>query len=320
MTILATKIPTLRRLQKLIALTAFVVAACGSGPFATESTALSFIPPPDTALGGDGLPILTPDIPITRRPVPVEGQFSLAANGCWTADLGDHDNSRLVIFPVGYDKPADNGAAMRSPDGVLVVDGMAFDGFGYVTPTSTLPGYPDGYWGNHIAFCDPEALEVLILSDIQPAFEPDEMSPEVLVALLTNADLTESWPCGIGFAISDPSQHVAVQIYVNDADIATESPVTFPSLGWDANVVIGNHLMSNHCNDAVESWTATREETGRWQIVGGVLHFAPRVNDPCGGSNTVTGILRDGVVDTPTGLVALPDLHIVNRAFGCFAG
>jgi hypothetical protein len=169
-----------------------------------------------------------------------------------------------------------------------------------------------------VSFCAPDALEALILTEIRPAFHPEGLDSVALTSLVMDADFTESWPCGVGFVISDRLQRVAIQLYAND--IAPEPPVSFPSPGWSAQAVVGNHLMSNHCNDAIEAWTAQREETLRWEIISGTLDFAPRVNDPCSASNAVTGILRDGVVDTPTGRVDLPDLHIVNRAFGCFAG
>lgn len=295
-----------------------LLAACG-GRTLVETTAIVFIPPPDEALGGDGLPVLNPNQPITHVSVPVQGAFDLRSNGCWIADLGDSFD-RLVIFPVGYDKPPEDGAVMRGPDGTIVTDDMAFDGFGSVSPVSMLPGYPEGYWGGYVSFCEPDALEVLVLSELQAAFEPDALGAEAWADLVKQTEFTESWPCGIGFAISDRLQQVAVQLYATDTDVASESPVTFPSAGWTAQVVVGKHLMSNHCNDAIEGWTAERRETGRWEIVGGVLDFAPRVNDPCGGGNSVTGILRDGVVDTPVGRIDLPDLHIENRAFGCFAG
>ena len=307
-----------RRLATCAVILTVLTVACSADPLGGQSTVISFIPP-EPALGGDGLPVLNPNQILARTPVPVEGEFNLEANGCWTADLGD-GFTRVVVFPVGFEKPSDNGAAMRGADGTIITDDMLFDGSGAVSPVSTLPGYPDGFWGNYVSFCDPNALEVLVLSEVGAAFAPDTLEADELVDLVRHADLTESWPCGIGFAISDRQQRVAVQLYATDSDLATESPIALPSAGWTADLVVGNHLMSNHCNDAIETWTADRRETARWDIVDGVLDFAPRSNDACSGANPVTGILRNAVVDSPGGPIVLPDLHVVNRAFGCFAG
>lgn len=119
----------------------------------------------DANLGGDGLPVQTESRPIPHDAQRVTGVVWLRADGCWVADVGE--SQTIVIFPVGFHKPVEDGSQMRSPDGEAFADGTPFEGVGGYTPVDALPGVPDGYFGSYLAFCEPTAHEVLILDSMR---------------------------------------------------------------------------------------------------------------------------------------------------------
>ena len=301
-----------------------ISGACASAP-ADGNDPTTQAPSPDTTsttasnLGGDGLPVQKPSEDYGHRSSRVTGTLTLEPNGCWTVDLGD--GPRLLVFPQGYDKPPDDGSLMRSPDGMIIRSGMAIDGVGGIVPTDLMPDVPDGYWGFYIGFCDPERPEMAVLDSIEPAFDPTELGDDALVAVVREAALTESWPCGIGFAVSNEEQTVAVQVYRSDGDGAIEPPIALPDPAWDARVLIGKNLLANNCDDVMEEWEPIREVVAEWPLDAGVLTYAVPVDEGCGTGEAVSATLDGATVSTSTGdIIDLGDLAIVNEAYGCFAG
>ena len=292
-----------RILSVVAVVAALSFAACGDAAL-----------PPETGsdLGGDRLPVQHPDEPIDHAATPLTGVFVLQGNGCWTADLGDVP--RLVAFPVGYTKPADDGTVMRGPDGTTVASGMAFDAVGGVVRADLLP--VDGYWGNYVAFCD--LPEIVVLDSLAPAFRPDDLDEAGLVAMLREADLSVSWPCGLGFTVSTSDQRVA--LFVHPRAAATGQPVALPDDRWEAVVRVGKNLLVNNCDDVVEGWEPQPLIVATWPVVSGSLEFAPPVDGSCGGGEPVDAVLRAVQVETPAGIVDLGDLTATNTAYGCFAG
>lgn len=147
---------------------------------------------------------------------------------------------------------------------------------------------------------------------------PDQMSDADLVTILEQAELTESWGCGLGFALSSADQHVALYLTPR-SDNPTQSLVTFPDDTWRASVVIGNDLLSNHCDDVIEAGEPEPYSVANWPLVAGTLTFTPPADPTCVGESVV-GTIDGAVVETPTGELALGSLSTVNDAFGCFPG
>ncbi len=296
---------------------ALLLSACGTGyvnpPLAAPSTTI----PPESNMGGDRLPVQMPGEDYGHHPTPLTGTAELRANGCWTVDLGD--GPRLVVFPAGYVK-SPSGAAMESPDGVRISDGMAVDARGGIVGAGGFPGVPDGFWGNYIAFCDPQARELVVVDSIEPAFDPQELSDEQLVAMLREADLTVSWGCGLGFTIASEDQRVALQLFPVDMSAPVENTATFPSEVWQAQVALGKNLMVNNCDDVFEGWEPEPHVAAGWRLIAGDLAFTPPEEGYCAGSGPVEAQLTGVEVDTPLGPVQLGDLSITNDAYGCFAG
>ncbi len=307
-------------LASLIALAGLVIGSCGEGPDleGPSGPAYTVEEPGASDLGGDALPVQQPGDDYDHTREPVTGTLTMRDDGCWTADLGD--SPRLVVFPAAYTKSDDERAVMLAPDGMVVTDGMAFDGVGGLVPPSALPGGSDGYWGNYIAFCEPAAVDLLVLDSIGPAYRPDEATVDELVALLGQADLDVSWGCGLGFTVSTEDQRVALFVAPLDSGSSPDPPISFPDGRWQAEVQVGKNLMVNHCNDAIEGWKPQPQVSARWQLASGVLDFVPSDSDGGCDPNPVTAKLRDVTVDTPIGEVALQDLRLLNDAYGCFAG
>ncbi|MDF1596781.1 MAG: hypothetical protein P1T08_11940 [Acidimicrobiia bacterium] len=303
----------------VVAAFCFVLAGCGDG--------VDPLMPPETVgnvgsssnLGGDGLPVQQPGESYGHSSESLVGTLAQQANGCWTADLGDLP--RLVVFPMGYSKPADGGSVMQGPDGTTIRSGMAFDAKGGIVPAQGFPGVPDGYWGNYLTFCDPELQEFLVLDSISPAFRPDDLSDDELAAMLTDADLSVAWGCGLGFTVSSEDQRVALFVAPLDSGSVIEPPVSFPDDQWYGVVMIGKNLMVNHCNDAIEGWKPVPIVAGQWPLVAGALDFEPpAVQGKCSAGEPVTASLRGIEIETPAGVINLGDLDLVNDAYGCFAG
>ncbi|HWB87745.1 MAG TPA: hypothetical protein VG872_00875 [Acidimicrobiia bacterium] len=114
--------------------------------------------------GGDGLPVQNPAETYGHDSAEISGTVTLEPNGCWTIDLGD--GKRLLVFPAGY--TMDNELAlMLSPDGqVDVGDGDLITGLGGVVSAEGFPGVPDGFWGNYLAFCEPEIGAFAVVDEI----------------------------------------------------------------------------------------------------------------------------------------------------------
>ncbi len=298
-----------------VAVLIFGLAACGEGSslFSTVDAGVD----PSSNLGGDGLPVQVSGEDYGHRPVLLTGVLTLQDGGCWAIDLGD--GPRLVVFPAGYTKPADDGAVMRGPDGTIVASGMVVDVVGGVVPVAGFPGVPDGYWGNYLSFCRPAIQEFAVLDTLEPAFDPQALSDDDLAALVEAADLSSSWGCGIGFAASTADQRVALVIHLKDASGDVEAPVSFPADEWIAEIVIGKLLMTQWCEDAVESWEPEALVVARWPLSGGELDFTPPA-ELCTAPAPVTATLRNATVETPSGDIVLGTLSLANDAFGCFAG
>jgi hypothetical protein len=249
-------------------------------------------------------------------PVDVRGTLVQEPNGCWTVDTGA--GALVAILPVGT--IVDHAAgSVTTPDGSILPTGSGIEGVGGVTAVNDLPGAPDGFWTNYVTFCDPVALQVLVLDEFTPIDPGAASTDEELVELLTDATFTVSWPCGLGFTLSDEEQEVAIYLYPSIPEPPAATPVVLPDAAWTGTVVFGENLLVNHCDDVVEPDEPVRVEAAAWPIVGGEIDFeAPE--ELCGAAGSVEATLRGLVVAGPLGSITLPDLDVVNTACGCFAG
>ncbi len=291
-----------------------IIGACGDPlvdlPLSTTSTT-------ESNLGGDGLPVQNPGEEYQHVAMPLTGTLGLEANGCWIIDLGD--GPRLLIFPEGFEKPAGDGASMLGRDGRRFVDGMSVDVSGGFVEAETLPGGADGFWGGYVAFCSPERRDIVIADAMTAEFEPTTLAEADLVELVRSSALTRSWGCGYGFEMSSDDQRVAVRLHPNDMT-PTPAPGALPDDSWTAEVLVGKHLNSNHCDDAVEGWEPVQQIVAQWPLTAGMLAFDLPGDLECGLSPAVTARLTGAAFQADVEHVSLDELTIVNESFGCFAG
>jgi hypothetical protein len=154
---------------------------------------------------------------------------------------------------------------------------------------------------------------------VQAAFDPRAMTEEQLLDMIRTADLAVSWGCGLGFTVSTEDQHVAIVMHPADAEAIIAPPVSFPHPDWRATVLVGKNLLANHCDDVVEGWEPVPVVAGQWELAAGTLLFTPPADGPCSGG-PIEATLIGASIAMADGLLEIPDLSMVNDAYGCFAG
>ncbi len=136
--------------------------------------------------------------------------------------------------------------------------------------------------------------------------------------LAEQADLTEFWPCGIGFAASNSQQTVALFVYSNDNE--PNPPISFPDETWDARLVLGEDLLANHCDDVLEEGEPVPVIEEEWVINGGTLEFEDPATGLCGAPGSVIGTFTGLTAENNASTADIGDLEVVNDSYGCFAG
>lgn len=306
------------RLMAPLAVLALLIAACGLPDSQGETTSTTeHVTTTTSNTGGEAFPVQLPDENYGHFPFALSGDLSLDDRGCWTIAFAGEE--RLLIFPMGFTLASD-GSTTVSPTGEGFASGQSVDMTGGLTATSSLPGVPDGFWGNYLSFCDPNANEVVIVDDLSPAYDPTRLSDDELIELVESAELSESWPCGLGFTASTADQRVALYLNPNDFDNPASPPIEFPSGDWTGIVVVGKNLMVNHCDDVAEFWEPERVVAAEWPISAGSLRFEPPADLFCSAGGPIEAEFSAVAVDSTTGSIELGDLTLVNEAYGCFAG
>ncbi len=225
------------------------------------------------------------------------------------------------MFPVGFVQSQIDGSGLVDPEGVIYRSGDGFDAVGFVIPGRSVPGGVDGKWGNYLSFCQSESDEVVVLNSIAGAFDPASLTEEELERLVGESSFTEHWPCGRGWAVSAADQRVAIVIYQNsDEPSGTTEVIELPDVGWNAEVLIGKQLFSEHCNDAIEPWVASPTVSARWPLTSGTVILLDALPDSGAPPAPVRAILDEAVVDTGTTSIELPSIDLNNTAFNLFAG
>lgn len=154
-----------------------------------------------------------------------------------------------------------------------------------------------------------------------PAFDPTTLEVDQLEALVTVASFTKSWKCGRGWAASTDDEHVGIFIYQQNEDaLAPGTIVELPSSEWTAQVIVGAHLFTNHCDDVFEPWEPTVTIGARWPVTDGMLTILDPL--PVGAdSGLVRARLSDAAVTTDTDrAIALEPIDLTNESFNFLAG
>lgn len=249
---------------------------------------------------------------------PVAGTLLLAPNGCWYADM--NGTERLVVLPPGFRQSARSGAELVDDGGEIFKHGDRFDAVGYIVWSADVPGGADGKWGNYMSLCQPEVDQLAVFTSLDHEFDPTTLSTKELSEMLSTADFTEHFPCGRGWATSTADQRVGLVLYeAEPADVST-GPIDLPHPDWNASVLIGKNLFSEHCNDAIEEWIALPTIAAQWPLASGTITIADAIPSRDEGSARVRATLAGARADTGAGLVPLPAVELDNPSFNFFAG
>lgn len=310
----------MRAIVSLVALT-LLLAACGidEGTASTNPTTNGPVPTTENNEGGFGAPSQAPGEFDLGPGRPVVGTLQLADDGCWYAEL--NGTPRLAVFPLGFDLNPETGGELVDATGTVYRDGDRFDATASVVWEADIPGGVDGRWGNYIAFCRPELDELIVFDSLTHEFDPSALETSELIEMVETAAWTEHFPCGRGWATSTADQRVGLVIYEAQPDTSVENDrIVLPDPGWDASVLIGKNLFSEHCNDAIEDWIALPAIAVRWPLTAGVITIVDQVPAPDEGPARVRASLDDGQVDSGAGAIALPKIELDNPSYNFFAG
>lgn len=134
--------------------------------------------------------------------------------------------------------------------------------------------------------------------------------------------LTVEWDCGTGFWLSNPDQTAALHIrYLGEGAPARE--VTLPDPGWQAQLVLGEELQANWCDDVLEPDEPVPQEHARHTVTAGTLvlvgEIPPRAAG--GGGHSLTVEASDLEIGLPDGtLLPYGSVTITNAHWGLLAG
>lgn len=139
---------------------------------------------------------------------------------------------------------------------------------------------------------------------------------------LENVQWREDLGCGFGFGTVDSGGYFRLTVHhTGERAGALPRSVALPDPGWEAEVVSGEHLAANWCNDVLLDPQAEVAKT--WQVVEGTLTFEGDVSRlaSSGGPREVRATLTGIVVEDADGeRTALADVSLRNEQWGFFAG
>ncbi len=310
-------IERVRRTLLTLAALALLAGACGQDPHLGEIDDTGEEPAAD--LGGFGAPAATPGTFSLPDTYPMAGTLTTDERGCWR--LEGSDDGALVVLPSGFEL-GPSGDQLRDPHGEVLVSGTRVDAIGAMLPSEPLPDGPDGRWSSYLEFCAPDSQAIAVLEQLHPVgLRDDSPNDAELVEQLTGATLDTHWPCGYGFAVSDPAQRVGLFVYPTTPEPPEPGTVTLPDERFTATVVVGEHLFVNHCDDVMEWFEPEQIRLAEWEVVSGRFDYRPDgAGGSCSETPSVTTVFSEVSVVTPNGPVPLGPLQLVNEAFGCFAG
>jgi hypothetical protein len=138
------------------------------------------------------------------------------------------------------------------------------------------------------------------------------------------AELTEQWPCGRGFHLSDPAQTTALMLDLTDPTGLEAPPqaTTLPDDRWDARVLVGTDLFANWCDDLIMAGDPVPQTEETWPVVAGTVTFLEDVGSLGGAcERPVVARLAGLVVERPDGThVPIADREVRNSCWNGAAG
>lgn len=144
---------------------------------------------------------------------------------------------------------------------------------------------------------------------------------------VAQAELDVNHGCGHGLFVGNRDQTIALRLaWRGDALPAIEpaffemGPYTLPDEDWEGEVLVGTDLYANWCDDVVVAGEPQPAVAETWPVTGGELAVTVHPGrGQCG--PLVEGTVTDLEVRSPDGAtVTIPDVDLLNDAWGCMAG
>lgn len=133
-------------------------------------------------------------------------------------------------------------------------------------------------------------------------------------------EMTETYGCGYGFWIGNPSQTAALRFqYLGDDGRAVDAELPDPR--WSAELLVGTDLYANWCDDVIGPDEPEPRVTARYEIVGGSIAV---IGEPPGEPFQPTELTLEAsdleVRTDASTTEPIGDVTIVNSSYGIFAG
>ena len=134
------------------------------------------------------------------------------------------------------------------------------------------------------------------------------------------SEMTETYGCGHGFWIGNPSETAALRFaYLGDDGDATDARLPDPR--WQVELLVGTDLYANWCDDVIEPGEPEPDISATSRVVEGSLEIIGDSPTEPFTPATLTLEARGLAVEMDDAeIVPLGDVTIVNTSYGVFAG
>jgi hypothetical protein len=93
------------------------------------------------------------------------GEVVQTENGCLFVTVDGV--RRYAVWPREAEQDRDDATLVRLADGTRVAAGNRIAVTAAVFPVASLPGVPDGFWGNYTGYCAPGDKDVIVLDTVE---------------------------------------------------------------------------------------------------------------------------------------------------------
>ncbi len=143
--------------------------------------------------------------------------------------------------------------------------------------------------------------------------------PQTLPIPVNARTLTEMYPCGLGFWLSNPDDTVGLLIFATGGSTTPfpEEPGVVAEDIWTGVLRLGTDLLANRCTGR-RNQLLTGVVTAEWKVVAGTLEI---LTLPEGGRGPATAVASNIVVESPDGSsrVTLGHFDLTNPRWGILA-
>ena len=209
---------------------------------------------------------------------------------------------------------------------LLAAFGLVIAACGTSAPRSTTGAPATSETGSSASTTAGRAPEGTAVPPTDPSTVPSDVvttgtSQPPSIRAVSQAQLTEPWGCGHGFAATNTTRTIALVLQPEAPPRVGSSTVTLPDPAWHGHLDLGRDLLSVACADLDVRRSPAADET--WPVVHGTLRIdAPASASGCAPSPIPARVVAtDLSVEAPDGtIITFPELTMTNDQWGCSAG